>query len=177
MNMCGQFHIEKDDIIRLSKKYSLPKKVPIHDIKPVQPALVLLKDNESDIFQFGLSRKSLIINARCESIHEKKTFQRILHNRCIIPASYYYEYDSLKNKITFTNHEILYFAALYENHQFVILTTQANDSVKRIHDRMPLILNEDEVDFWLYEEKTDTLLSKIGPALENNQRIEQLSLF
>lgn len=175
--MCGQFHIEKGDILRLSKKYRISKPVPMNDIKPTQFALILLKDHKSAVYQFGLKRRSLLINARSETVCEKKTFKELLHNRCIVPASYYYELDALRNKITFTNHDILYFAALYDHQQFVILTTQANDSVKRIHDRMPLILSEEEVDLWLNEQETSSLLEKVGPVLENNQRMEQLSLF
>ena len=175
--MCGQFHLEKEAVYRLSKEYSLPKEVPLFDIKPTQPALVLLKNKKSDIFQFGLSRKTLIINAKCETIFEKPTFQKIINNTCIIPASYYYEWDNLSNKITLYNNEILYFAGLYNHHQFVILTTEANDSVKKIHTRMPLILNREEKEDWLNNKNMDVLLHKIPSSLKNNQKIEQLTLF
>ncbi len=175
--MCGQFHIDSKDILYLSKKYSLPKRVPINDIKPKQMALVLLKNHTGDLYQFGFQGQSLLINARSETILEKPTFKNKIENRCIVPASSFYEWDAFKNKITFTNHDILYFAALYDNKRFVLLTTQANDSVKRIHNRMPLILTEEEVESWLNEKNWQYLLDKIGPSLENNQKIEQLSLF
>ena len=67
----------------------------------------------------------------------------------------------------------------FENEdRFVIITTQANDSVSRVHDRMPLILEKDELEAWLYDDHfLNFALNKTPAELEKRQEYEQLSLF
>ena len=67
----------------------------------------------------------------------------------------------------------------FENEdRFVIITTQANDSVSRVHDRMPLILEKDELEAWLYDDHfLNFALNKTPMELEKRQEYEQLSLF
>ena len=65
-----------------------------------------------------------------------------------------------------------------EEERFVILTTAANASMKPVHDRMPLILEESEIAPWLYQEDwTQSLLRKVPKALNRRAEYEQLSLF
>lgn len=59
---------------------------------------------------------------------------------------------------------------------FVILTTQANDSMKMTHDRMPLILEKDEVESWLRDaDQTRKFLEKHPGELRKQAEYEQLS--
>ncbi len=75
----------------------------------------------------------------------------VLHRRCIIPAKHFYEWDSDKNKVTFLRKDksVLYMAGFYNCFQgedrFIIITTQANTSVQKVHNRMPLILEDKEL--------------------------------
>lgn len=52
---------------------------------------------------------------------------------------------------------VLYMAGFYNQFQgeerFIIITTQANASVKQVHDRMPLILEKNELEDWIYDDK------------------------
>lgn len=73
-------------------------------------------------------------------------------------------------------------AGFYNRYQdedrFVILTTAANDSMQPVHDRMPLILEEDEIIPWLFEkESAEFILQKIPPWLERKEENRQYTLF
>lgn len=62
--------------------------------------------------------------------------------------------------------------------QFTILTTVSNASVAPVHDRMPLVLDKNEVPQWLMDWKqAEELLTKRPALLERRQEFEQLSLF
>lgn len=125
-----------------------------------------------------------LINARSESALEKRTFRNsMLHRRCIIPARHFYEWDSYKNKVTFyrSDSPVLYMAGCYnlfeEEERFVLLTTQANASVERVHDRMPLILEQKELEDWIYDDTfTEFALRKNMPMLTKYQEYEQQQL-
>ena len=60
----------------------------------------------------------------------------------------------------------------------MILTTAANESMKPVHDRMPLLLEQDEIESWLFEDQQEPGLLKKTPALlERRSEFEQMSLF
>ena len=108
----------------------------------------------------------------------------ILRRRCVVPAKHFYEWDASKNKITFrrSDEPVLYMAGIYDRFdgrdRFTVLTTAANDSVSRFHDRMPVILNRDELEPWIFEDGTfSNLMKKKMPVLEHWQDNEQMSLF
>lgn len=62
--------------------------------------------------------------------------------------------------------------------QFTILTTVPNASVAPVHERMPLVLDKNEVSQWLMDWKqAEELLTKEPALLERRQEFEQLSLF
>ncbi len=100
-------------------------------------------------------------------------------HRCIIPATYYYEWEHLKDMRTgkekngdkyilqTKDKEMTYLCGLYriigELPYFVILTRQPGESIRFIHDRMPLILSEEYIDDWI---KPDSVLEDmIGNAI------------
>lgn len=111
----------------------------------------------------GFDRSKVIFNARSESVLEKKMFREsIMKRRLIVPATAFYEWNSRKEKVTFLPMEgrnskhVLYMAGFY-NHfadadRFVILTTAANASMIDVHDRMPLLLEDTELEDWLWED-------------------------
>lgn len=110
-----------------------------------------------------------IINARVETAREKATFRESWENRrCVIPASYYFEWERLttasgkkktgeKFRIQPEGNSIVFFAGLYRVEEikgvkvpvFTILTTEAAEEVRFIHDRMPVMLARDDVDRWV----------------------------
>ena len=60
----------------------------------------------------------------------------------------------------------------------MILTTTANESMEPIHERMPLLLQADQVTDWILDTgKTETLLRQIPFSLEQSTEYEQLRFF
>jgi putative SOS response-associated peptidase YedK len=118
-------------------------------------------------------QKGVIINARSETAFEKRTFRdSLLNRRCIIPSTGFYEWDSSKQKFLFRQEgtNALYMAGLYSFYQgemrFVILTTQANDSMKAVHHRMPLVIPRDEIETWIFDyDATNAILKRTPPQL------------
>ncbi|MBR6357357.1 MAG: SOS response-associated peptidase family protein [Lachnospiraceae bacterium] len=119
----------------------------------------------------GASR--LIANARSETAAEKPLFKDswAMH-RCIIPASWYYEWEHIpaangktkagsKYAIMPKDGELTWLCGLYrmENDypHFVVLIREPGESISFIHDRMPMILPENKVDNWI-DPKTNPYL-------------------
>lgn len=120
--------------------------------------------------------KGLLINARAETVTEKPTFRdSVLHRRCAIPASQFYEWDRVKNKATFFDaaSPVLYFAGFYRvdssGARFVILTTAANTSVLPVHDRMPLMIGRSQISAWIFDTLRVREILQQRPTLELQQ--------
>lgn len=105
----------------------------------------------------GFKKGQLFINARSESVEEKKTFSKHFRERRIVfPMNGFYEWDSDKKKFLFTgNNEVIYVAGFYRIHENVaesiIMTTEPNTVVSPIHDRMPLIIEKSDIDKWVLD--------------------------
>ena len=107
-----------------------------------------------------------MINARSEEAASKPAFREALKSRrCVVPATGFYEWrDEAGRKqpyaITLPGADLFAFAALWERWKpgggefpietFTIMTTEANEQVAKIHDRMPVILPLDAVDTWIF---------------------------
>jgi len=120
------------------------------------------------------------INARVETLTEKPMFRSLLKNkRCLIPASGFYEWmKEGKKKSPFYIHvkesPIFAFAGLYDvwhdalgeaHSTYTIITTEANDLVTRLHDRMPVILKRENENRWLSRDapSQDEMREILGP--------------
>lgn len=133
----------------------------------------------------GFDKKGFMINARAESVLEKQTFREsVLHRRCVIPAKGFYEWNARKEKFRFRRKDmpVLFMAGCYRQYEgedrFVILTTQANASVSMVHERMPLILEKQEVEDWILDDQSvEFLLHKTPVLLERQTDYEQISLW
>lgn len=158
------------------------------DISPATIVPVLIAGQGKVIAEFqrwGLHspRGGLVINARAETVCDKPMFRRsIVAQRCVIPASGYYEWDAGKHKCLFRRAgSALYMAGIYDNEEgenrFVVLTTAPNDTVRDIHDRMPLILTHEQVRPWLTDPQAALqLLTQVPPALDHTVEDGQLRL-
>lgn len=193
--MCGRYYITEETKSELEKLvHDLERKINVTkftgDIVPSAKAPILFADeNEisSKMGKWGFpgeQSKNLIINARAETARSKSMFSNCLTSgRCVIPAAGFYEWDKSRNKFTFTGKQsnILYLAGIYrqreQEEQFVILTTQANASMERVHPRMPLVLNQNQMEAWLMQEKqTDPLLMTAPEELQSRAEMEQMRL-
>ena len=170
--MCGRFALfneretkEIHEIIReLEEKQ--PDSIKTGEIFPTNrvPMLVMGDEHRSvEVVTWGFPHfrgSGVIINARAETAHEKPMFRKNLAmRRCLIPSTGFYEWarenKKARQKYLFklSDDPVLYMAGLFNDfdgvRRFVILTTQANESVEDIHDRMPLVVLRAELDGWL----------------------------
>ncbi len=178
--MCGRYYVEDP---------AAPK--GIRDICPSGMAEVLLAEGDGLVsvkmlWGFPATQgQGLLINARAETVCEKKTFREsFLHRRCLIPARGFYEWNKKREKYTFERKDSrpLFLAGCYDlvenQKRFVILTTRANAWAAPVHDRMPLILEPEDAKAWVTDEKAAReILRKIPAALRSETEYEQLTLF
>ncbi len=120
-----------------------------------------------------------MINARSETVFEKPSFRvAIKQRRCIVPLSGFIEWKQGKAgkipyAISLVSDEIMSVAGIWEIwkkpegsalESFTILTTQANDFMKNIHDRMPVLLDLKSESDWL--DSTISNQEAINPLLK-----------
>lgn len=161
--MCGRYFIRFDDSEMATYIHERLKKQASFDyatseVFPSQHALVHIYNQEGiDICvkKWGISSRSLLINARVETLNEKVTYKKIRHNRCAVLANGFYEWKNKKKiYITKRNEPYIYFAALYnEKNEFVILTGESECKMKEIHDRTPMIMNYDDMIAYLKDDR------------------------
>ena len=163
--MCGRFSLSSN-LEELQKEFSneisgnFPAK---YNISPGQsPVVISLKKNNFYLNKIHWGFKvpklgKLVINARSETIIEKPLFKNLLlQNRCLIPANSWFEWDNEKKPylIKHKKNDIIAFAGLQrieENKErsFVIITTDAEKDLKKIHNRTPLVINKENFLLWL----------------------------
>ncbi len=148
------------------------------DIGPasVTPVIATSRSGNMNIFpmKWGFSfrrqnedaeKPGLLVNARTETAWQKPMFAEAWkHHRCVVPASFYYEWthpvDADGSKIKGEKHSVMpsgqdltYLCGIYRSEFglpcFVILTREASDTIKMIHDRMPLIIPEEMIEDWI----------------------------
>lgn len=175
--MCGRFtqaDIEKLDRA-LYKLFEVPSFEPRYNIAPTQDAAVIREVNRGrtiEPLRWGLIPSwandpkiaMRTINARAESVAEKPAFKdSFASRRCVVPASGFYEWKRSGSKkqpyfIHPTEGGHFALAGLWDQwfshtegpvETFTIITTDANDALAELHDRMPVILSAHDVDTWL----------------------------
>ena len=141
------------------------------EIRPtdVVPVLAPGKDGRKAVFPmkwgFQGPGRSLIVNARSETAARKPTFREAWErHRCIVPASWYYEWEHLTDRsgqksvgdkymIQPRGTSVTWLAGLYRIEDglpvFTILTREPSEELRRIHERMPLILPAEKIDDWI----------------------------
>lgn len=184
--MCGrfQFSAEENDELRRIVKDAARRcgqdtlNFPMFgDVLPSHRAPVLVGSHDKVIAEFqtwGIRNQygKQMINARAETVTERPMFRRsIAAQRCVIPTSGFYEWDGGKHKYFFAlpGQPAMYLAGIYDNiggvNCFVILTTAPNASMEGIHDRMPLVLQREQVRPWLTDPMAAMQLLTITPPL------------
>ena len=193
--MCGRYYVDDETAREIEKLVrDLDRKLQIErtgDVFPSQNAMILKGEGnhlaaEQMKWGFpGFEKGKLLINARAETALERPTFRASVQDRrCIIPARGFYEWNKSKEKFTFERKEtpVLFMAGCYNRYEgqerFVILTTDANSSVAPVHNRMPLILEPEELGDWVLDDQaTESLLHKTPVLLEQRAEYEQMRLF
>ena len=193
--MCGRYYVDDETAREIEKLVrDLDRKLKMErtgDVFPSQNAMILKGEGnhlaaEQMRWGFpGFEKGKLLINARAETALERPTFRESVQDRrCIIPARGFYEWNKSKEKFIFERKgtPVLFMAGCYNRYEgqerFVILTTEANPSVSPVHNRMPLILEPEELKDWVLDDQaTESLLHKTPVLLEQRAEYEQMRLF
>ena len=196
--MCGRYSLASsaEEVAEHFGLEQLPPVMPRYNIAPSQP-IGTIRSNLRGEREFAFALWGLIpiwaktldekgprpINARAETIAEKKMFKGILrHRRCLIPADGFFEWKKEgKNKrpfhIHFKDRRPFAFAGLWsvwsgpngeELDSCTIITTAANEMMQQVHDRMPVILARNCYDEWLDSQRQST--SDATKLLQNLER-------
>ena len=171
--MCGRFTLRRPAKVNIEglSTTELFTSAPRYNIAPSQDVFAVTETGEKrvvSLFQWGLipswSKDAAgFINARAETLAEKGSFSEAFERRrCLIPADGFYEWKKsgkfkqpyffqLKDESPFA------FAGIWDQWRrgetsitsCAIITTTPNALLESIHDRMPVILRDDDQDSWL----------------------------
>ena len=175
--MCGRYSLTSS-LSELAQRFEFDSEpegfVPRYNVAPTQQVLAVVG---GDTRRAGFLRWGLIptwskdgpssrplINARAETAAEKPSFRDSLkRRRCLILADGFYEWQKMGDakrpmRVTMRTGEPFAFAGLWSKwtdsegssiSSCAIITTAANEVLKPIHHRMPVILSKEVEDLWL----------------------------
>lgn len=177
--MCGRFTLTVDpaELQDAFTEFTFPSQfAPRFNIAPTQPILAVPNDakNTADFFIWGLIPSwakdptigQRLINARAETLAEKPSFRGgFKYKRCLILADGFYEWQAQPGAKTKIPHFIFIkdrqpfaFAGLWDEWQApdggvvrtaTIITTEPNELMSKLHNRMPVILDPSDYAEWL----------------------------
>lgn len=189
--MCGRFAllILGNSVAEIFGAPAPRDAAPRHNIAPSQAVLAVRaaqggRSREVAALRWGLvppwakdpSIGDRLINARAETVAQKPAFRNAFRRRrCLIPASGFYEWKRTGGRkqpyfVRRRDGELLAFAGLWERWEpegappletCAIVTTQANELLEPVHDRMPVILDPPGREAWLDPEAAPGRLSDL----------------
>lgn len=183
--MCTRYYIEPEasfqELVENVKRSQLMERMRNHYAKPFKTSgeifptdlVPVIAPNPHGkakvypmVFGYNMPRTNKpLLNARLETADKKPTFSESWERRrCIIPASYYFEWEHLisasgdrkigdKYMIQPAGATDTWLCGLYriENGfpHFVVLTKDPTEELKKLHDRMPVMLPKDCISEWV----------------------------
>jgi len=190
--MCGRYTITApvDALRRLFQFKNLPNLAPRWNVAPTQPAPVVRETpagRELKMLRWGLipawakdaSIGARCINARADTVAEKPAFRAAYRaRRCLVPADGFFEWRAEDGvgqpyRIVLHGGATFAFAGLWEQwsdraetiESFAILTTEANDALRPLHHRMPVVVAPEDYTTWLNGRAAETqILLRPGPS-------------
>jgi putative SOS response-associated peptidase YedK len=182
--VCGRFTLTLPPDL-LAEAFDLDDVPPLearYNIAPTQPVAVVRKlrpggPRQLDLLRWGLTRAATqgarrggpVINLRSESVATRSAFRDAFRRRrCLVPADGFYEWAPGRGgrqafHISRKDGRPLGLAALWEPAvaggapaSCVILTTDPNELIRPIHDRMPVIVDSADYERWLAPEAADS---------------------
>jgi putative SOS response-associated peptidase YedK len=205
--MCGRFtlHSRLNLLLQQFALEAGPEWAPRYNIAPTQFAPIIRSSpasgkREMVLLRWGLvpswskdvSTGSRMINARAETVATKPAFRTAFkHRRCVIPANGFFEWQKTANGkqpyyVHLPDETPLAMAGLWDVwhsgkddalETFAVITTQANEAMQQIHDRMPVILPEDDFPLWLDGEfdGREALESMLRPYEGDDLQLDPIS--
>jgi putative SOS response-associated peptidase YedK len=184
--MCGRYTLTRParEVVSAFRLDQAPLFEPRYNIAPTQNLLavrcgveggregVLLRWGLVPSWASDLSVGVRMLNARAETVLEKPSFRAAFsRRRCLLPADGFYEWQKVgrqKHPLHFRMRDgrLFAFAGLWERwngpdgpvESCTVLTSEANDLVRPVHERMPVILSTQQYDAWLDANHTDAAL-------------------
>ncbi len=177
--MCGRYSFISEKSLFDRIKVNIPQGQwkSNCNIAPMQSIPVIVQESgdlQCKIMQWGLlpafsktEKKTLrLMNARAETLSEKPAFRSLIAtNRCLIPADGFYEFEKYRNTRRPVRYEVIGSKLFFMGGLFsiwtnpinsldvhatcTIITTEPNELVCKVHDRMPLILTVESEAHWL----------------------------
>jgi len=191
--MCGRFAFFAKGQFGY-ESLQLPERPPFerYNIAPTQKILAIRTSSETGrpewaLLHWGLvpswskesKTKHLLINARAEGIETKPSFRGpVRHRHCIVPASGFYEWrrqgaGKQPYFVRPTADEVFALAGIWDRWEgkqgeviesVAIITTSANELMQPIHDRMPVVLEKENLAEWLgLQTEFKLALAMLGP--------------
>lgn len=190
MPMCGRFTLSSN-LEDLKNEYSnnLSGNFPAkYNISPGQTsAVIFFTRNQYKLLNIEWGFKTfrngnLIINARSETLNKKRSFQELVKfQRCLVPANSWFEWSEPKKPYLIKNkkNKIISFAGLYKieedgEKKFIIITSEAYGSLRKIHNRTPLVVKQKDFVNWLGDDYKSAL-SILKPINNNDYNFHQVS--
>ena len=177
--MCGRFAFFGNNQASLESLgvVSDPPLLESYNIAPTQDVIAIRTWPETGVLEYGMLRWGLLpfwsktnktkfplINARAEGIEKKPSFRGpFKYRRCIIPSSGFFEWAKMAGGkqpffIRPVNEGYFGLAGIWDHWQgeggqeiesCAIITTKPNNMMAKIHDRMPVILQQSDQAAWL----------------------------
>jgi len=172
----------------------IPPLAPRYNVAPTQPVPVVLRTERGGpstlrLFRWGLIPSGAVdaavgnrmINARAETVATRPSFRIAFRKRrCLVPADGFYEWQKTQRSkqpflIRMADGRPFAFAGLWEHWEppegdpaidsCTILTTEPNDLVRSLHDRMPAIVRPKDYGRWLDpgEDRPEALMGILAP--------------
>ena len=134
-----------------------PRSLALGEIRPTNRAPVIMANGEAAFLPWGLAvswQPSPLINARAETLDAKPTFKPLLGQRCLVPATAYFEWrkdgrNKIKTRISVAGEPGFAMAGLIGGDRFTVVTCAPTEVIAHIHDRMPVILDAKDGATWL----------------------------
>ena len=188
--MCGRFSLSANEAelnLRFELEGGEAPYVPRYNGAPTQLLAIITGESPHRLsyHRWGLippwakdiSIGNKMINARAETITEKASFRTPLFSkRCLVPADGFYEWQQDTGKqpyrIFVKSNALFAMAGLWERWKspagevvdsFNIITTEANEFMKPIHNRMPVILKREDEKTWLGSKDSAEILKLLRP--------------
>jgi len=170
--MCSRYEmkVKAEEVRNTFGLMAPPLLANTKEFRPTDQAMVITGNKNGELqarlMGWGLEAdwdNKPIINARAETLTQKKTFQPLLQTRCLVPATGYFEWrksgqTKLKNRISVEDTPVFAFAGLFtsrvDGEKFTIITCPPTPAIAHIHDRMPVILNHDALGPWVDPDKS-----------------------
>lgn len=204
--MCGRYTLAQPNNIkkRFNTTNNISHFEASYNISPSQavPTIIQNSPNTITLMRWGFmpewdkEKKYSLINIRKESTKEKPYFKKVLlERRCIVAASGFYEWRSvnLEGKsekypfyIYLKDKSLFGFAGLYTKvsdaekrpiYTFAIITCPPNDTIKKVHHRMPVILEKKDEEAWLNSKSKDfdNLFKLLKPYPSEKMKLHPVS--